>query len=259
MLNRYSLIAAAAAGLFATSAQAKRPETVHGTIAGAPDATRGSKILTIDPENKATTAYYIIRGEWRGSGRAHYHSSYEEVYVLDGDVTLTGEDYYVKGSYLYRPGGIVHGHHEGSKAGTRMITRSGSSIDFNYVEKPTSEAEYVLVPNNIDKRPHIVHLRTPSMKAKTVGRGEGRYTRKLLSKDAKTGASTSLLEFPAAFKGRIDLPEAKNREWMVVGGEATLDDGTVYELESFSFRPAGKKHAFVSAVPNTQILLWEEP
>ncbi len=258
MFNRFCLVAAAVS-LFTTSAYATRPEVVHGTIAAAQAAPRGSKILTIDPVNKATTAYYTFPENWKGGGRAHYHSPYEEVYILDGDITLTGRDDYVKGSYLYRPGGIVHGHHESSRKGSRMITRTGAEINFNYVDNPTSEEEYVMVPNTIDGRPHIVHLKAPAMKAETVGTGAASYTRKVLSKDVKTGASTSLLEFPTAFKGRIDLPETKNREWVVVGGQASLDDGTVYELESFSFRPAGKKHAFVSAMPGTQILMWEEP
>jgi quercetin dioxygenase-like cupin family protein len=259
MLNRRSLVVGAAAAVFATKAQATRPEIIHETIAEAPDATRGSKVLTIDPVTKATTAYYTIRENWVGSGRAHYHSSYEEVFVLDGDVTLTGTDYYVKGSYLYRPGGIVHGHHEGSRLGTRMITRTGAAIDFNYVDNPVSEQEYVLVPNTADGRPHILHLRTPSMKAESLGSGAAHYTRKLLSRDVKTGASTSLLEFPSAFTGRIALAPKMNHEWIVTAGQAMLDDGTVYELESFSFRPAGLSRAFVSAAPNTQILLWEEP
>jgi quercetin dioxygenase-like cupin family protein len=247
------------AGL-APRAEAARPSIPHRIAAEAPIAGQRANVreLSVDDATKGSTSLFVFPEGWQGGGVAHYHSCSEEVFVLDGDITLDGKDFYTRGSYLYRPGGIVHGHHEASPHGSRMIIRTGGQIDFNYVRAPASPGEYVAKPSD-DGRPHVLHLKTAAMPMAWIGRGAERYSRKVLSADAKTGAWTSLVEFPSAWKGQLPLERTMNWEWFVVAGAATLDDGTVYAPETYSYRPAGQDRAFRSAEAGTQILLWREP
>jgi hypothetical protein len=214
--------------------------------------------LSLDATTGGTTSYFEFPPAWHGNDTAHYHSFAEEVFVLGGDITLDGEDYFHRGDYLYRPGGIVHGHHEGSHGGSRMLIRTGGPLDFNYVREPTSAHEYVLVPNT-DGRGQVLHLKTEEMSAEWVGTGRARYARKALSTDTRTGATTALLEFPAAWRGRVALDPPMSAEWFVVAGGAVLADGTAFETESYGFRPPGTSTAWVSAQAGTRILLWREP
>ena len=257
------IFAAAGAHLlpdFIGQSRAARPLITHRTIAEG--ETLGLAIdvrrLSLDPTSKGATNFYTFPVGWQGGGVAHYHLGSEEVFVLDGDITLDGSDYYVKGSYLYRPGGIVHGHHEGSIKGSRMLIRTGREIDFNYVREPTSPGEYVIVPSD-DGRPHVLHLKSPAMMPTWIGSAADRYSRKTLSVDAKTGDFTALIEFPAAWRGRMAFEAGASWEWFIVAGQVTLDDGTVFETETYSYRPAGSgEHGFVAAAAGSQVLLWRE-
>ncbi|MEE8305757.1 MAG: DUF4437 domain-containing protein [Gammaproteobacteria bacterium] len=237
-------------------AWAARPFIPHVALEDIEGSRR--KQFSEDPETGAHTRYMEIAANWQGGGVAHYHTFSEEVYVLSGDVTLNGRDYLVEGSYLYRPGGIVHGHQEGSIRGCRLILKFGGPMDSNYIDEPESNEEYVQVPSD-DGRPHIVHLETPGMEWQQHGDGQARYGTKVLSEDRKTGASTMLIRFPAGWRGRLELDSAATWEWFVIKGQAVLEDGTTFETDSYSLRPvAGRRNAFVGAKAESEILLWRD-
>ena len=248
-------------GSLISSARAARPLVSHSALDAMDWTATGNnsrKRLSHDPETGAQTFYLELPENWVGGGVAHYHTCSEEVYVLDGDVTLNGRDYLVQGSYLYRPSGIVHGHYEASRGGCRLIIKTDSLLDFNYIEQPESPEEYVHTPSD-DGRQHIVHLETPQVDWVMTGEGQTRHDTKVLSLDRKSGASTRLIRFPAGWRGRLDLDSAYTWEWFVIGGEARLDDATRFSTDSYSIRPAGsEQHAFVSARTETRLLLWRD-
>ena len=216
------------------------------------------KQLSIDSETGGQTFYMEIPSNWRGGGVAHYHTCSEEVYVLSGDVTLNGRDYLEDGAYLYRPAGIVHGHREGSIGGCRLIIKTNSTLDFNYVPEPTSDEEYVLVPSQ-DGRPHILHLKTPEVGWTWRAEGKGRHGIKLLNEDLDTGAYSALLRLPTGWAGVFEMPADATWEWFVIAGAAVLGDGTPLTAESYGIRPAGGSgQAIVRAQQDTQLLLWRD-
>lgn len=216
------------------------------------------KLLTEDPATGAHTFYLELPASWEGGGVAHYHNCSEEVYVISGDVTLNGRDYLRAGAYLYRPAGIVHGHNEGSQEGCRLIIKTDSALDFNYIPEPASDEEYVLHPSE-DGRPHILHLETPQLPWTWHGDGSARYGVKALSEDRHTGAHTRLIRFPAGWSGEFVMSGDASWEWFVAHGAVTLDDASTFAADSYSVRPAGGgEQAFVRAAVETQVLLWRD-
>jgi quercetin dioxygenase-like cupin family protein len=215
------------------------------------------KLLSKDPETGAETNLVRIPAGWRGSGRAHYHHCSEEAFVMDGDVTLTGREDLVDGSYLYRPAGIVHGHRESARDGCMALIKLGKTLDFNYVDQPASQDEYPLFPT-ADGRGHVLHLSTPEASATSVGEGESRHEVVTMSEDARARAYSKLLRFPQAWRGRIALDPTDSWEWFVARGAIELADGTRFGRDAYSFRPPG--YAPVAAISRaeagTWVLIW---
>ena len=253
-LSKRSLLGGVLALCTASPARAARPLIAHLDLADVPIPKGAMKRdLSVDPDTGASTVFFDFPANWVGGGVAHYHSFSEEIYVISGAVTLNGRDQLVGGSYLYRPGGIVHGHHEASGPGARFIGRMGGKLDFNYVREPTSEEEYVLkaVP---DGRPHIVHLRTTERPWTKAADG---HQIKVLSEDRVTGARTALLHFPTGWTGRMQLDPKNGWEWFAIRGTAALDDGTAFAKDSYANRPVGAPAcAIVRAESETLILMW---
>ena len=99
------------------------------------------RALGVDPKTGRATQYVNIPQGWKGGGTAHYHDAFEEVFVIKGDVTLNGRDYLGDGSYIYRPGGIVHGHDEGAQAGCFCIIRTGGALELKLIPDPEDDEE----------------------------------------------------------------------------------------------------------------------
>ena len=83
---------------------------------------RDLRVVEVDvPEPGPNEALVSIPPGWRGSGKAHYHHCYEEAFVMDGDVTLTGREDLFDGSYLYRPASSTDTARVRAAAGTRLL------------------------------------------------------------------------------------------------------------------------------------------
>jgi mannose-6-phosphate isomerase-like protein (cupin superfamily) len=241
---------------------AVRPEVTQLRLADMDWAPLGErnrrKTLSVDSQTGGLTFYMEIPPNWQGGGVAHYHTCSEEVYVISGDVTLNGREYLEDGAYLYRPSGIVHGHQEGSIGGCRLIIKTDSSLDFNYIPEPISDEEYVFNASD-DGRPHILHLKTPELEWSWQGAENRKYGVKLLSEDRNTGASTALIQLPSNWAGEFEMTPDASWEWFVLDGEAVVDDGTILTADSYSLRPAGGEgQAFVAADKRTRLLLWRD-
>ncbi len=212
------------------------------------------KVLSHDPDTGAVTQYVHIPPNWRGSDRAHYHTSFEEAFIIKGDVTLTGRDDLVDGSYLYRPDQIVHGHHESAKQGCKCIIRMGGDLDFNYVDDPESEEEYPLAPSS-DGRGHIVHLESNHMDWTEQGDEGSRYRFKLLSFDPATKAYTALMGLDAGWKGRLSTGSEFAREWLILSGSWQREDGTSYDANTYYYAPPDTTHAAVTGSKDGCVVL----
>jgi quercetin dioxygenase-like cupin family protein len=216
-----------------------------------------SKLLSEDPETQGKTLYIDIPPKWQGGGVAHYHDASEEVFIIEGDVTLVdGRDWLLGGSYLYRPAGIVHGHDERADRGNRSIIKAGGPLELILVHDPASEDEYILFPAD-DGRPHVLNLKTQDMEWKSIGEGQAQHGVKRLTEDASTGATTSLVRLPPDWAGASTMSGDTAWEWFILSGEAALGDGTAFGESTYSFRPPGSPDvAFSRSGAGCEMLLW---
>lgn len=214
------------------------------------------KLLSQDPETTAATLFVDIPQNWKGGGVAHFHEFSEEVYVLQGDVTLNGRDYLGDGSYIYRPGGVVHGHDEGAQKGCHCIIRTGGKLELNLIHDPAEDDEYVL--HHVDDgRPLVLDLRTNDMLWGWEHLGSGSIGWKVLSLDRQTGGYTAMLELPAGWTGPLELDPALGWEWMVIRGGMALEGGDAFGALDYSYRPAGSgATAIAGSQEGATILIW---
>lgn len=213
------------------------------------------KLLSLDSDSERATQYVNIPEGWKGGGVAHYHEGYEEVFVLHGDVSLTGRDYLGDGSYIYRPAGIVHGHDEQAKKGCHCVIRTGGKLELILVHEPEDDEEYVLFDSG-DDRPFVIDLRTRIMPWEGIGAGTTRYRRKVLSESPTSRASTTLVSLPPGWQGSIPLNGADEWEWFVIDGDAHIG-GAVHGSETYGSRPVGSPDAAIKVTARgATLLLW---
>lgn len=218
------------------------------------------KVLGRDPETGSDTSFVRLPPGWQGPTGAHYHSSFEEALVLCGDVDLNGNDLLVGGSYLYRPGGIVHGWVDRSSGGSEIIIKMGAETDLIAVGAPEHDHEYEYPPARAaDGRPHIVHLRTGEKPWEPWTGGTHGVHGKVLSRDRDSGAETLMMRIDEGFDGGVPLSADETWEWVVVEGGLSLADGATFGRIGYSHRPAGHGETVIAAAPlGCTLLMWRE-
>ncbi len=218
------------------------------------------KLLSVDPETTSETTFVRLPPDWRGPAGAHYHSDFEEALILSGDCDLNGNDLLVAGSYLYRPGGIVHGWVDHSPSGADIIIKMGTATDLISVGEREHDHEYDYPGKRVpDGRPHIVHLRTANQTWVAWEGAPAGVTKKVLSRDADTGAQTLLMHLEAGFAGELILAADSTWEWVVIDGGLSLADGSRFGPIDYSHRPAGTHESVVSTAPDgCTALMWRE-
>ena len=218
------------------------------------------KVLSRDPETGSDTSYVRLPPKWNGPTGAHYHSDFEEALLLSGDCDLNGNDLLVEGSYLYRPGGIVHGWVDFSPSGSEIIIKMGTDTDLIAVGERQFDHEYDEPGKRVhDGRPHIVHLRTKEQNWRPWNGAFDGAQKKVLSHDEETGAETLLMQLPAGFDGALELDADKTWEWVVVDGGMTLADGVSFGRIGYSHRPAGSAQTVIARAPEgCTLFLWDE-
>ena len=219
------------------------------------------KQLSVDPDTGSDTSFVRIPKDWRGPVGAHYHTGFEEAFILSGDVDLNGNDLLVEGSYLYRPGGIVHGWVDHSPSGSDIIIKMGRATDLISVGEPELDHEYDYPGARVDDgRPHIIHLRTKEQDWRPWPDGTEGANRKVLSRDEDNGAETLLARLSEGFSGALKLDPGLTWEWVVLDGAMTLADDTSFERLGYSHRPAGSEETTMAASKDgCTMLIWSDP
>lgn len=167
------------------------------------------RLLGLDETTGHVTSIVGIPENWRGGGVAHYHDAVEEVYILEGAVTLDDVHYWRAGDYFYRPARIVHGHDEKSHIGAMALTRSDGVLVLNLVHEPAEAREYPL-PDAHDPRGHVFSLPVANVAAAPDAAFPEDWGIKPLSADPVTGARTLIAEVPAGWQGAAP---ALGTEW----------------------------------------------
>ena len=218
------------------------------------------KVFNTNDINGSDTSLVKLPPGWKGPAGAHYHSDYEEALVLTGDVDLNGNDLLVAGSYLYRPGGIVHGFVDNSPSGSDIIIKMGTSTDLISVNKPLHSYEYpepkALVP---DGREHILHLRTNEEKWIPLSNDEICMSYKVLSHDKDNGAQTLLMSVPQNYSGATMFKDNFNWEIVVIDGDIEIGDTGVFKKYSYTFRPSGSGSFRIdSSINGATLMAWRD-
>jgi quercetin dioxygenase-like cupin family protein len=159
------------------------------------------RLLGFDEATGHVTSIVGIPENWRGGGVAHYHDGVEEVYILEGSVTLDDAHYWKEGDYFYRPARVVHGHDEKSHTGALALTRSDGVLVLNLVHEPAEPKEYPL-PGARDPRGHVFSLAVAEVPAGADPAYPAEWGIRPLSADPVSGARTLIVEVPAGWVGQ---------------------------------------------------------
>ena len=218
------------------------------------------KVFNTDITTGSDTSLVRLPPGWKGPAGAHYHSDYEEALVLSGDVDLNGNDLLVAGSYLYRPGGIVHGFVDNSPSGSDIIIKMGASTDLISIKNPLHTYEYpdpkALVS---DGRNHILHLRTDNEKWIPLSADEVCLSYKTLSHDKITGAETLLMLVPDHYSGATMFSDQFNWEMVVLEGDMEISDNETFSQYSYTYRPSGSGPFRIEKSENgAKLLAWRD-
>lgn len=170
-------------------------------VAWQPIGTHGLQVKTLasDPATGGMLNYLDIPENWRGGGIAHFHHAFEEVYILEGSVTLGAGRWFVAGDYFYRPAQVVHGHDEQAREGCRALVRSDGPLALNLVHQPAAPDEYPLVDR--DPRGHILHRPVAQVPWQALEGFPSEWGVRLLSRDPVGGAQTLMARIPAGWSG----------------------------------------------------------
>ncbi|MBT0670190.1 DUF4437 domain-containing protein [Novosphingobium profundi] len=150
-----------------------------------------------------TNLVYIPKG-WRGGGVAHFHAAFEEVYMLEGSVTLDGNHYFREGVYFYRPADVVHGHDERSEEGALALVRSDGLLVLNLVHEPEQPVEYPL-PGSADPRGHVFETRVADVAPVADPALPAEWRIRPFSQDPVSGARTFEALVPAGWQGKAPV------------------------------------------------------
>ncbi len=187
------------------------------------------KRLGYDEATGFVTALVDIPVGWHGGGVAHYHHAFEEVFMLEGSVTVGGTHYWRAGDYFFRPAQVVHGHDERSEEGTTALIRSDGPLELLLVHDPVEPDEYPL-PACDDGRGHLYSLKVDEVEWIADAEFPAEWRIRPLSKDERTGARTIMVKVPAG--------------WSAEAGSSARPAG--WEASVLSGSLSGQKAEFIS-------------
>jgi anti-sigma factor ChrR (cupin superfamily) len=215
--------------------RAVRPDQLDWLTLGTNGLRR--KLLAFDPQTQAATSLVDIPTGWKGGGIAHYHDTFEEVYIVQGSVTLDGTNYWTTGDYFYRPADVVHGHDEKSPEGCLALIRCGGPLELLLIHDPADPDEYPLKAIN-DPRGHVRHVLTATAPNAPDSAFPSAWRIKRLSVDPHSRARTVMAHVPAGWTAGEATP--LDRAWEAYVLEGSLEGpGGLFEAGDFADGPAG--------------------
>ena len=204
------------------------------TVAGMPSGVT-LQVLREDPTVGVRTAVLTIPAGWT-SPQPHAHGVSEEVYVLDGDLTV-GDDRLTRDGTP--TGRLVSstGHTGRSRAPVCSSSGAATSI-ISSIPPPLSDAVRALViaPIAVDRIPWINDPGKAGPSGSTFGR-------KLLRHDDATGDDTQYLIVPGGFEGWGAHFHDIHEELYCLDGEVGPFDGHILTKDCYLHNPAYIVHA----------------
>lgn len=212
------------------------------------------KTLAFDEGTGAMLNYLDIPKDWRGGGIAHFHDAFEEVYILEGSVTLGAGRWFVEGDYFYRPGHVVHGHDEQANEGCRALVRSDGPLALNLIHEPAEPDEYPL--ESRDPRGHVLQLPVETVAWDKLDGFPPEWDIRLLSRNPQSGALTIMARIPAGWSSAAPIAHKAPWSLYILDGGITMQDETLAEGD-FADGPAGTGPAGAAAsTDGATLFLW---
>lgn len=212
------------------------------------------KTLAFDEDTRGMLNYLDIPKDWRGGGIAHFHEAFEEVYILEGSVTLGAGRWFVEGDYFYRPGHVVHGHDEQANEGCRALVRSNGPLALNLVHEPAEPDEYPL--EKTDPRGHVLQLPVETVPWTKLAGFPPKWEMRLLSRDPVGGALTVMARVPAGWSSEV--PIGHTAPWSLYVLDGGLDmQGEAMGKGDFADGPPGTGPAGpTTSASGATLFLW---
>lgn len=105
---------------------------IESVIEGRPTGIK-RKVLWLDPVTGADTRLLIVPPGFEGRG-PNWHPINEEIYCLEGDIGPDDVRVMGPGTYLHNPAFGVHGYHEHSRGGARVLEWHDGQWILTFVE-----------------------------------------------------------------------------------------------------------------------------
>jgi hypothetical protein len=202
-----------------------------------------AKRLSRDPKTGAVSLLLYYPPDWRSRADSHYYTADEEIFVLEGDLTI-GQRTLTDRCYSFIPAGMAHGP-IGSKSGCLALTFFDREPDViaSKESRPGSKIDQAIEYKNYYDEPWA--LGSTRAKSKTPPP----LLVKVLRQDKQTGARTWIAGVLSGHPSYTWETHPTWEEGYLLEGEYRLAeciDGKskvgIYTSGSYFFRPAGEPH-----------------
>lgn len=186
----------------------------------------------------------------RPPGQAHFHSTYEEILVVQGSMSFDSVQWLQPRGYLYHPPRTVHGFKSALRGETWFLSRVGHDLDFTFVPEPAQTSPYY-VGDTVPTRgwtyvPDPDSGTWPFQATERAAFADA--AARTLSVDPASGEGSLLVRLPPGWRGQSDaLAGRRYLEMFVLEGGLELADGTRLDSQGYTHRNAASEGAPVAS------------
>lgn len=203
------------------------------------------------------TSLVHIPVNWHGGGIAHFHNAFEEVFMLEGSVTVGGSHYWQTGDYFFRPGHVVHGHDERAEEGALALIRADGPLSLQLVHEPAEPDEYKL-PEYKDGRGHLYSLKVADVEWISEPTFPDGWRVKPLSENRVNGARTFMVQIPAGWARDDAAATVRGAVWeaCVLSG-SVIGEKAEFAVGDYSSGPGGTEiFGITSCEEGAEAIVW---
>ena len=203
-----------------------------------------SKILSRDKATGARTALQRLVPEdgLVNQPTAHYHSTFEEILVVDGMMSFDSRTWLHRAAYCFHPPQTVHGFRSTVPVETVFLSRVGQDLDFNYIETPDDDFPYSVADAPPERQLALVPCPFGQRwEELTDAEGAQHGRRLVLSRNPQSGEGSELRRY---FAGSGDTGAEASEltqcfELYVLEGRLVADDGQEFGPGCYACLPPG--------------------
>lgn len=184
----------------------------------------------------------------------HYHSVFEEIFILDGKMSFDSETWLGRHAYVFHPPYLVHGFNSSIPIATTFIARAPAELDFNFPELPQDKPPHDKQPfyvRGAAKERGLVYMQpTPEARwSPIMGPSDKELGRQCeLSRNNETGEGSCLIRYRAGLElPANDAVYETFDEGFIIEGRVEAKDGTVWGVGDYWHRHPG------TAIPSLSI------